>query len=92
MCKDCDTAQKIFMATKKWLNERLHLEISPEKSKITNIRKNYSEFLGLKLKVKKGKDGKYTNRSHMRDKAKKLAVEKLKEQIKQFRKTQPEKL
>ena len=39
MCKDCDTAQKIFMATKKWLNERLHLEISPEKSKITNIRK-----------------------------------------------------
>lgn len=86
MCKDCDTAQKIFMATKKWLNERLHLEISPEKSKITNIRKNYSEFLGLKLKVKKGKAGKYTNRSHMRDKAKKLAVEKLKEQIKTIQK------
>lgn len=86
MCKDCDTAQKIFMATKKWLNERLHLEISPEKSKITNIRKNYSEFLGLKLKVKKGKAGKYTNRSHMRDKAKKLAVEKLKKQIKSIQK------
>jgi len=82
MCKDHKTAQKIFIATKKWLKERLDLDISPEKSKITNLRKNYSEFLGFKLKVKKGKKKKYTTRSHMLDKAKERAIEKLKDKIK----------
>lgn len=32
-------AKKLFMATKLWLNDRLDLEISEEKSKITNLRK-----------------------------------------------------
>ena len=36
----------------KWLKERLKLDISDDKSKITNLRKNYSEFLGFKLKAK----------------------------------------
>lgn len=82
MCKDYRTAQKIFIATKKWLKERLYLEVSPDKSKITNLRKNYSEFLGFKLKVKKGKANKYTNRSRMCDKAKEKAIKKIKNQIK----------
>ena len=82
MCKDYHTAQKIFIATKQWLKERLSLDISPEKSKVTNLRKNYSDFLGFKLKVKKGKANKYTNRSRMCDKAKKSAVDKLKNNIK----------
>lgn len=43
-CKDWKTAQKIFNATRKWLDERLGLETSPEKSKITNLRRNYTEF------------------------------------------------
>lgn len=51
MCKDAKTAQKVFVATKNWLKERLELDISPEKSKVTNLRKNYTEFLGFKLKV-----------------------------------------
>lgn len=84
--KDFRTAKKIFVATKMWLKERLYLEVSPEKSKITNMRKNYSEFLGFKLKVKKGKKGKYTNRSYMVDKAKENAINKLKEQIKVIQK------
>lgn len=56
-CRNYSDAIKIFEATKKWLKERLKLEISPEKSKIVNLRKNYSDFLGIKLKVtKKRKD------------------------------------
>lgn len=48
-------AKKLFMATKLWLKNRLSLEISEEKSKITNLRKNGSDFLGIRLRaVKKG--------------------------------------
>lgn len=43
-CKDYKTAQKIYNATRLWLKERLGLDISPNKSKITNLRKNYTEF------------------------------------------------
>ena len=81
MCKDFKTAQKIFIATKKWLKERLSLDISSDKSKITNLRKNYSEFLGFKLKVKKGKANIYTNRSHMKDNAKTKARKSLKKSL-----------
>ena len=39
------------------LKDRLGLEISPEKSKVVNLKRQYSEFLGFKLKVrKKGKN------------------------------------
>lgn len=82
MCKDYKTAQKIFIATKMWLKERLSLEISPEKSKITNLRKNYSEFLGFRFKTRKIKANKYTVRSRMLEKAKERAIEKLKIGIK----------
>ncbi len=48
-------AKKLFMATKLWLKDRLSLEISDEKSKITNLRKNGSDFLGIRIKaVEKG--------------------------------------
>ncbi len=47
------------MAIKLWLKERLGLKISEEKSQITNLRKQYSEFLGFKIKAnKKLKDSK----------------------------------
>lgn len=38
-CRDYDTANKIFIATKAWLKERLSLEINEDKSSITNVRK-----------------------------------------------------
>ncbi len=81
LCKDYKTAQKIFIATKNWLNERLGLEISPEKSKITNVRKGKTEFLGFALFVEK-KKGEFVTRSNISDKAKKTMELKLKEQIK----------
>ena len=45
-------AVKMFEATKLWLKDRLGLEISPEKSKIVNLKRHYSDFLGFKLKVR----------------------------------------
>ncbi|WP_181782411.1 MULTISPECIES: group II intron reverse transcriptase/maturase [Cytobacillus] len=50
-CRDINVAKRMFSATKMWLKERLGLEVSNKKSKITNLRKNYTEFLGFKLKV-----------------------------------------
>ena len=44
-------AKKLFMATKLWLDDRLDLKISEEKSKITNLRKNGSDFLGIRLRA-----------------------------------------
>jgi len=81
MCKDHKTAFKIFEATKMWLKERLGLEVSPEKSKITNVRKRHSEFLGFKFKAKKCKSGKRIVRSHMTETAKHNAINKLKKGI-----------
>lgn len=80
-CRDYKTAQRIYNATRLWLKERLDLEISPDKSKITNLRKNYTEFLGFKLKVK-SKRKKYVCQSRMSDKALKANITNLKRQIK----------
>ncbi|MFE7083135.1 group II intron reverse transcriptase/maturase [Priestia megaterium] len=52
-CRDYKIAQRIYKATKQWLKERLDLDISEEKSKITNVRKKRTEFLGFVLKVEK---------------------------------------
>ena len=51
MCPTREVAERMFIAVKRWLKERLNLEISPEKSKITNLRKKSSEFLGFKIKA-----------------------------------------
>ncbi len=82
-CRKRSDADKIFIAVKQWLKDRLKLEISEEKSKVVNLKKRYSEFLGFKLKaVRKGK--KYVVRSHMTDKAVKRVTEKLKEQVREI--------
>ena len=80
-CRDYKTAQKIFVATRQWLKERLGLEISPEKSKITNVRKGKTEFLGLALFAAMKKN-KIVTRSNISEKAKKAITLKLKGQIK----------
>lgn len=84
-CRNYDAAVRTFHAVKGWLKERLKLDISPEKSKIVNLRKRYSEFLGFKLKVHR-KRKKYTVVSSMSDKAVKKTAKKLVEQIKRIQK------
>ncbi len=82
-CRKRSDADRIFIAVKQWLKDRLKLEISEEKSKVVNLKKRYSEFLGFKLKaVRKGK--KFVVRSHMTDKAVKRVTENLKKQIKEI--------
>ena len=82
-CKCRSDAEKIFSATKMWLKERLDLEISPEKSKIVNLKKQYSDFLGFKLKLRP-KKGKWVLKSHMADKAQKKCKENLRTAIKRI--------
>ena len=80
-CQNYDDAVKAFEATKLWLKDRLGLDISPEKSKVVNMKKHYSEFLGFKMKVyRKGK--KFVVSSHMSDKAISHAKEKISTAIK----------
>ena len=50
-CRKRNDADKIFTAVKKWLKERLKLDISEEKSKVVNLKKKSSEFLGFELKA-----------------------------------------
>ena len=61
-------ADKIFHATRQWLKTRLSLDISEEKSKVINLGKKRSEFLGFEMKLaKKGK--KKVVQSHVNRKA-----------------------
>ena len=63
-----------------WLKKRLKLEVSEEKTKIVNLKKTNSYFLGFRFKLKKHKD-KLKVVSNMTDKAIKNTTEKLKKQV-----------
>lgn len=67
-CRDRTAADKTFWAVKLWLKDRLKLEISDEKSKVTNLKKQYTEFLGFKLRLIP-KRKKYVIESRICDKA-----------------------
>ncbi len=82
-CPTHEDAVKAYKATEMWLKDRLGLDINPDKSKVVNLKRQYSEFLGFKLKVRK-KGKKYVVRSHMSDKAYKKAHEKLTGEIKEL--------
>ncbi len=91
-CKNKNDAVKIFEATKLWLKDRLGLEVSPKKSKIVNLKRHYSEFLGFKLKVRiKGKklngSPKYVIKACVKDNALIKIRNKSKKIIGQIRRT-----
>jgi hypothetical protein len=66
-CSTLDDARRTKIAVTKWLSERLKLEVSQEKTRIINVKRHYSDFLGFKIKVcPKGK--KLVVRSHIADK------------------------
>lgn len=82
-CPTHEEAVKAYKATEMWLKDRLGLDISPDKSKVVNLKRQYSDFLGFKLKVRK-KGKKYVVRSHMSGKAYKKAHEKLTAEVKEL--------
>ena len=64
-----ENAKKLYIATINWLKERLNLEVNERKSSIVNLKKNYTEFLGIKIKVQRKKK-RYVIKSHMVDEEK----------------------
>ena len=89
-CRYRKDADKIYHAVKLWLAERLNLQISEEKSKVVNLKRHYSEFLGFELKVVK-KRKKWVVKSHMCDKAIRKETDSLKAQIKEMEHPKDEK-
>lgn len=85
-CRDYNTANKVFLSTKKWLKERLKLDISEEKSNITNLRKNYTEFLGFKLKARLKRKNYHVCKSHVCNRAKIKIINNLKDKIFEIKK------
>ena len=67
-CRTKKTAECVMIAVTNWLAERLKLEVSPEKTRIVNLKRKHSEFLGFKIKVHQ-KSHKYVVASYMSDKA-----------------------
>lgn len=80
LCRNYQTAQKMYHATTVWLKERLGLDYSPEKTKIINLKHNYSEFLGFKIKATL-KKGKLVWKSRVCNKAKERIQKSLKSQL-----------
>ena len=96
LCRNREDAEKTMEAVTKWITERLKLEVSPEKTRIVNVRKRYSEFLGFKIMVYR-KGEKYVVKSHICDKKLQLEESKLVEQAKRIAKpvhgrTQPDEI
>ena len=63
-CRNKEVSLRTKEAVTAWITERLRLEVSPEKTRIVNVRKRYSEFLGFKIRVRPKKH-KYIVESHL---------------------------
>lgn len=87
-----NNAGKIFIASKMWLEERLKLPISEEKSQITNLKKKSSEFLGFDLRMMRKGYGRlgqknFICQSWITEKARLRIKKQLKDQIKVIQKS-----
>ncbi|MEN3156393.1 MULTISPECIES: group II intron reverse transcriptase/maturase [Bacillales] len=91
LCRTRSQAIKMYYAVNDFLHTRLRLEISEQKSKVVNLKKNSSEFLGFRFKAHLKKTKKrtlYVARSHMTKNALKNAQIKVKQTIKEIQKHQ----
>lgn len=79
------SAEKIYHAVKDYLKGHLHLDISPEKSTITNLRKKSSEFLGFEIRAVKKKK-RFVANSHVSRKKKEVIKSKIREKVALIRK------
>ena len=88
-CRTRKDAVRIRIAVTEWLSHKLKLQLSEEKTRITNLKRHYSEFLGFKFKMQtKGK--KQVINTQMSDKTVKNTILKLKGQIKLIQKPKDE--
>lgn len=86
MCRSYPEAQRFYHATVEFLKARLGLTINEEKSKVVNLKKNSSEFLGFKIKVikKQSSKHKFVAKTDMSDKAIAKAKINLKKKVKEI--------
>ncbi len=89
-CRTRTVAEKTKIAIMQWLKERLKLEVSQEKTRVVNVKRKYSEFLGFKIKVHP-KGRKQAVKSHVSDKQLKSRKKILVKQIKSIARPRPEK-
>ena len=82
-CRTKTAAEKTKIAITQWLKERLKLEVSPEKTRVVNVKRRYSEFLGFKIKVH-SKKGNQVVKSHIDDGQLKNKKKVLVEQVKRI--------
>lgn len=80
LCRIREQADRTLIAVTQWLKERLRLDVSPEKTRVVDVRRSYSEFLGFKIRLRK-KGKKYVVQSHMCDKAYKKVKASLTKQV-----------
>ncbi len=89
-CRTKTAAEKTKIAITQWLKERLKLEVSQEKTRVVNVKRKYSEFLGFKIKVH-SKGGKKVVKSHISSKQLMTKKKALIKQVKQIVRPKPNK-
>jgi group II intron reverse transcriptase/maturase len=82
-CKSADVAHRTKEAVSGWLKKRLRLDVSPEKTKVVNLEKQYSEFLGIKMRLRQ-KQSKMVVQSRVGDKAVRRIKTEAKNKIKEI--------
>lgn len=80
-CDNANSAARTMAAVTQWLKERLRLDISPEKTRVVNLSKHYSEFLGVKMRLTRKKE-KLVVQSRVGEKAVKRIKSEAKQKIK----------
>ena len=83
LCRNRQDAERVKTAVTQWLADRLKLEVSPEKTRIVDVRERSSDFLGIKIKARQ-KGPKYVVESHISDKKMKQEKENLIQQAKRI--------
>lgn len=86
LCRDWKTAEKWYHAVKLYLKERLKLDISPEKSKIINLRKHKSDFLGFTIRANRKRKTRVAHTFVKAEKMKKIKAE-AKKRVEKLRKS-----
>jgi group II intron reverse transcriptase/maturase len=87
ICRTQDHAERFYHAIKSHLKLTFKLDINEEKSKVIDLTKTYSEFLGFKIRaVKKAKvRGSYVAYTSLTDKSINKILEQARSTIKQFK-------
>lgn len=84
LCKSYDCAIRWRYAVEGYIKNTLRLNVSEEKTKVTDLRKHDSEFLGFSIKVR-DKGNKLSAKVNMSKESKNKVVEQLKKQLKEIR-------